>query len=225
MFSCIRRSPRRPAPHPLLSRRPVLLLAACIAASVLGGCTGGTQLVEMWKDPTASSSPIHKMLVVAVMKSPVSRRIWEDGFVSQLEKRGVTATPSYDRFPNGAPDTLEIMDVVRERGYDGVLCTHREGTQTQTTYVPGYTRLEPVWVRSRWSLNYSTYWREVYEPGYVETDQIVRHRVDVWGTHGEWRLIWSGTTETVNPKSAADVNRQIAKLIVPELLAQGVIAR
>jgi hypothetical protein len=171
------------------STRPLLLLAACIAASILGGCTGGTQLVEMWKDPTASSNPIHKMLVVAVMKNPVSRRIWEDGFVSQLEKRGVTATPSYDPFPNGAPDTLQIEDAVGARGYDGVLFTHREGTQTQTTYVPGYTRLEPVWVRSRWSLNYSTYYREVYEPGYVETDKIVRHRVDIWSTRGDWRLV------------------------------------
>ena len=203
----------------------LILASSCLAASVLGGCTGGTQLVEMWKDPTATSAPIQKMLVVAVMRDPLSRRIWEDGFVSQLEKRGVTATPSYDRFPNQAPDTLQLEGLVQERGYDGVLFTHRQGTSTQTTYVPGYTRLEPVWVRSRWSLNYTTYYREVYEPGYTETDKIVRHRVDVWSTRDDWRLVWSGTTESVNPTSSRDVNRQIAKLIVPELLNQGVIAR
>ena len=203
----------------------LILAGSCLAASVLGGCTGGTQLVEMWKDPTASSVPIHKMLVVAVMRNQISRRIWEDGLVTQLEKRGVTATPSYDRFPSQAPDTLQLEGLVQERGYDGVLFTHRQGTETQTTYVPGYTRMEPVWVRSRWSLNYSTYWREVYEPGYTETDKIVRHRLDVWSSRGDWRLVWSGTTESVNPTSSRDVNRQIAKLIVPELLNQGVIAR
>jgi hypothetical protein len=202
-----------------------LLLIACAAAAILGGCSAGTQLVEMWKDPTAGSRPIRKMLVVAIMKDPLRRRVWEDGFVSALAKRGVAATPSYNLFPNGAPDTTQVEAAVSERGYDGVLFTHRIGATTQTTYVPGYTRLEPVWVRSRWSLNYYTYYREVYEPGYVETDQVVRHRVDVWSTTPGWRLVWSGTTESINPQSGPDVNKQIAKLIVPELVAQAVIAR
>ena len=42
---------------------------------------------------------------------------------------------------------------------------------------------------------------------------------------GDWILVWSGTTESMNPSSSVDVNAEIAKLIVPELLAQGVIAR
>jgi len=58
----------------------------------------------------------------------------------------------------------------------------------------------------------------------VETDRIVRNRVDVWSTRRNWRLVWSGTTESINPTSSAAVNRQIAKLIVPELLSQGIIA-
>ncbi|HEY2924832.1 MAG TPA: hypothetical protein VGJ98_07675 [Candidatus Eisenbacteria bacterium] len=216
----------RSSVSPLASRpRWALLLVACAAAGILGGCSSGTQLVDMWKDPTAPSTPIRKMLVVAIRKDPLSRRIWEDGFVTALEKRGVTATPSYNMFPNAAPDTVQIERAVREHEFDGVLLTHRLGATTQTTYVPGYTRLEPVWVRSRWSNAYHTYWREVYEPGYTETDQVVRHRVDVWSTAGGWRLVWSGTTESINPNSSRDVNVQITKLIIPELLTQGVIAR
>ena len=65
----------------------------------------------------------------------------------------------------------------------------------------------------------------MHEPGYVETDRIVWHRVDVWSTADDWRLVWSGTTESINPNSSREVNAQIAKLIVPELLAQGIIAR
>ena len=98
-------------------------------------------------------------------------------------------------------------------------------TTTQQTYVPGYSRLEPVWVRSRWYGTYHAYWQEVHEPGYVETDQVVRNQVDVWNTADDGRLIWSGTTESINPGSTAEVNSAITKLIVPELLAQGVIAR
>jgi hypothetical protein len=207
------------------SRRFAPLLVACAAAGILGGCSAGTQLVDMWRDPSAPAQPIHKMLVVAIRRDATSRRIWEDGLVSALEKRGVTATPSYNLFAQAPPDTDEIEAAVRDHNFDGVLSVHRLASTTQSTYVPGYTHLEPVWVKSRWSLDYHTYWTEVHEPGYVETDRIVRHRVDVWNTAEDWRLVWSGTTESVDPSSSRDVNAQIAKLIVPELLHQRIIAR
>ena len=209
----------------VLRRAGALFVFACATAAVLGGCAPSTQLVDMWRDPTAGSQPIRKMLVVAMRREETNRRIWEDGFVSALEKRGVTATPSYDLFQQGVPDTGDIEVAVRDHAFDGVLFAHRIGATTSTTYVPGYTHFEPVWVQSRWSTNYRLYYTEVHEPGYVETDRIVRYRVDVWSTAGEWRLVWSGTTESINPNSGRDVNAQIVKLIVPELLAQGLIAR
>jgi hypothetical protein len=205
---------------------PLRFLLACAAAGILGGCAaGGTQLVDMWRDPTGAPQPIRKMLVVAVRRDATSRRIWEDGFVSQLEKRGVTGTPSYTMFQQGVPDTDAIADAVRDHDFDGVLFAHRLGATTQRTYIPGYTHLEPVWVQNRWSFNYHTYWTEVQDPGYVETDRLVHYRVDVWSTAGEWRMVWSGTTESMNPTSSRDVNNEIAKLIVPELIQQGIIAR
>jgi hypothetical protein len=209
----------------LLRHRLPLLLLAGVAAGALGGCAANTQLVDMWKDPTAVRQPIHQILVVAMRRDDTSRRIWEDGFVAALNKRGVNATPSYSIFQQGVPDTADIEDAVRQRNFDGVLFAHRLGATTQTTYVPGYTTYEPVWVRSRWSFNYHTAYAEVHQPGYVETDRIVRYRMDLWNTADEWRLIWSGTTESFNPNSSRDVNREIAKLVVPELAAQGLVAR
>jgi len=208
-----------------LGRRLTGLMLACVAAGALGGCAPGTQLVDMWRDPTAAQQPIRRMLVVAMRRDETNRRVWEDGFVAALSKRGVNATPSYSLFQAGVPDTADIEAAVRDRSFDGVLFAHRLGSSTQETYVPGYTHYEPVWVRSRWSSDYHTYWAEVHEPGTVETDRIVRHRVDVWNTGANWRLVWSGTTESFNPNSSRDVNRQIAKLIVPELLTQGFVAQ
>jgi len=209
-----------------IRRRGALLLLACTTAGILGGCAPGTQLVDMWRDPAAPASPIRKMLVVTLRREAIGRRVWEDGLVSALAKRGAaTGTPSYTLFQDAPPDTDQVAQAVRDHDFDGVLFIHRLRTETQTSYVPGYTRLEPVWVRSRWSLNYSTYWREVHEPGYVETDKIVRYQIDVWSTANDWRLVWSGTTESINPNSSRDVNYQIGKLIVPELIAQGIIAR
>ena len=206
------------------SRLPALLLV-CAAAGVLGGCAANTQLVDMWRDPTAVRQPIRHVLVVALRRDETSRRIWEDGFVTAFTKQGVDATPSYTLFQQGPPDPADIEDAVRDRHFDGVLFAHSLGATTQSTYVPGYTRFEPVWVRNRWSYSYHTYYAEVREPGYVETERILRHRVDIWSTSNDWRLVWSGTTESFNPNSGREVNRHIAKLIVPELESQGMIAR
>ena len=215
-----------PTINGIRSPRLVLLVLACACAGILAGCAAhSTNLVDMWRDPTASPRPMHSVLVVALRRDETSRRIWEDGFVAALVKQGVNGTPSYSIFQQGVPDTAAIEDAVRDKNFEGVLFAHSLGARTQQTYVPGYTRFEPVWVRSRWSYNYHTYWAEVHEPGYVETDRIVRHRVDLWNTTGDWQLVWSGTTESFNPNSSADVNRHIAKLIVPELVEQGFVAR
>src|SRR6185503_2003110 len=134
-----------------LARPPLhtlILLLACAGAGILAGCAAhSTNLVDMWRDPAAVQRPIHSILVVSMRRSETSRRIWEDGFVAALNKEGVNATPSYSLFQQGVPDTAAIEDAVRDRNFDGVLFAHSLGARTQETYVPGYTRFEPVWVR------------------------------------------------------------------------------
>src|SRR5437764_1444972 len=110
------------------ARRHLSILAlACLAAGALGGCAANTQLVDMWRDPTAVRRPIHRMLVVAIRRDETSRRIWEDGFVAALNKQGVDATPSYSLFQSGAPDTAQVEDAVRTHDFQGVLFAHGLG--------------------------------------------------------------------------------------------------
>jgi hypothetical protein len=129
---------------------------------------------------------------------------WEDGFVSALEKRGVTATPSYNLFSQAPPDTDEIEGAVRDHDFDGVLLVHRLGATIQPTEVPGVPRQ--------------------FGKGGVRLRSVSNDRVDVLSTAGDWVLVWSGTT-SIHPNASRDVNAEIAKRIVPELLSQRVIAR
>ena len=55
-----------------IRRGSAFLLLACATAGMLGGCAGNTQLVDMWRDPTALSRPIGKMLVVAIRRDETS---------------------------------------------------------------------------------------------------------------------------------------------------------
>ena len=170
--------------RPSQTRRSVQLawplLVLCAAASLVGCASTG--LVNAWRDPTGPPVPLQNVLVIAAKKDVALRRLMEDAFVSELGKRGVKATPSYQLFASDIPDTQDVIDAVRQNGYEGVIVASRLDTQMETSFVPGYTTTEPRTRYNPWTQTYRTYYVGVHHPGYVETDRIVRHRVDVWST-------------------------------------------
>ncbi len=198
------------------------LRVAVAAAVALVGC-GSTQLVNMWRDPDHPQTPLTSTLVVAMRRDATSRRTWEDEFVASLKSHGISATPSYKVFPDAAPDTAALAEAVRGRGFDGVLVSHPLGTETETRFVPGYLNAQPIGYLNFWTGHYYLYYNQVFAPGYVEADHIVRYETDLWAVRGAGRLVWSGTTETLNPASGDQMNEEIAHVIVPALVKSGVV--
>jgi hypothetical protein len=212
------------SPRTLLTRCGRLSLLACTLVSLFAGCAPGT-LSNMWRDPYFQSGPMKNMLVVAVRRDPVRRRIWEDGLVAELSKHDMVATPSYRLFPNAIPDSAQYDAAVEANGYDGILITRRLRPDTLTTYVPGYTKSEAVTRYNPWKKAYVTYYKEVQVPGYSDTDVAARHEVDVWTTKGDGGMVWSGTGRVVEEGAGSSVNDEIAELIVPQLEDQGIIPK
>jgi hypothetical protein len=70
--------------------------------------------------------------------------------------------------------------------------------------------------------DYYAFYARVYAPGYLETDRVVRYETEVYDAREGGRLVWSGTTESINPASAAAVNKEIAHVVVSELVKSGV---
>jgi hypothetical protein len=186
------------------------------------GCSF-TNLTNMWKDPNFKNSPMTNMLIVAAKKDPVNRRIWEDEIVAQLVAHGVTPTPSYHLFENAIPDSGQVSAVVQERKYDGIFFIRRLPTEISTTYVPGYIKKEEITRYNKRTNTYSTFYRDVQEPGYTDTSKIVRHEVSIFTTQEGGRLVWAGTGELINPGSREEVRSEITKVIIPELVRQGII--
>ena len=197
-----------------------ILLAAFILAGAAGCAT--TELVNMWRDTTYRQR-MGNVLVLAMHRDAARRRLWEDGFASQLERHGVRATPSYRLFPAAIPDTQQVVGAVRENDFDGVIVTRKLGEATRTRSVPGYTTVEPVTVFNPWYGAYVTYYSEVYQPGYTETEETVDYETNVWTTREGGRMVWAGTSRTVDPSSSQEINEEITKLIVPELAKQDII--
>lgn len=209
----------------LRSLRPVSL--AVLAAVIFGGCSA-SQMVNMWKDPVLPKAPIDNVLVIALAKEQANRRLWEDAVVEELQANGARGTQSYDLYPNAAPDTLQVAQAVQEHHYGGVIVMHRLGTRQVARLVPGYVTAAPYWYGSHcdynhWGAYYHPYHAMVYSPGYIVTDREVRYQIDVWTSEDNGRLVWTGTTATINPSSAQQVRYEVSRLLVQELRAKDVV--
>ena len=222
-----RRGPSRPPgrSHVRAALAALWIVAGGLTAGLLSvGCSAtNTSLVNMWRDPSYNQ-PMSKLLIIGVQKDQATRRNWEDRFTEELTRHGVTAVPAYTLFPGDLPDTQRVVEVVQREGYDGVVMTRPLASTVESRWVPGYVRDVPSLGYDPWYGVYYNYYRRVYEPGYVETDQVVRYEINLWSTRDPGRLVWTGTTESVDPTSVEQVSREISAKIVPELQEQGVLA-
>lgn len=205
------------------SAKTATLSVVCALVLLSSGCSS-SRLTDEWRDPSFRDAPMRNILIVCMKKNSVRRRLWEDGLVAELSDHGVVSMPSYRLFGDALPDTDQIDDAIREKDYDGVLIVTRLQTQTTSRYIPGDVRTVPATRFDRLSRSYYTVYRQVQDSGYVETDKLVRHEIDVWTTAGGGRMIWSGTGEILDPGSGQDIRTEITGLIVPELARQGIIS-
>jgi hypothetical protein len=196
----------------------ILIVAAVASIMLVGGC-GSTQLVNVWKDSSYQAAPLKKVLVIAMCKDQLMRRMWEDAFISALREHHAetAAIPSYQLSPDKIPDTLAVREKTKEEGFDGVLVVARVETDTLKTDVPGYTTIESVSEYSyRWR-TYVTHWVNVYHPGYTESQTEVSVRTDLLLAQEEGRLVWSATSVEIDPASGDQFRSSVADLVMDKL--------
>jgi hypothetical protein len=177
--------------------------------------------VNVRSEPGYAGTQMRTILVISVNKDSTRRHIREDAFVAELSKHDVAATPSYALFPNAIPDTAAVMAAARAHGYEGVLSAYALPKQVVVTDVPDAGVLTGVGGGDR----YGGARDRIYLPGYVTTDTVVRHQIDLWVPSGTGRLVWAATGESIDPASPAQVDHEISTEIIPALVGLGIIAK
>jgi hypothetical protein len=177
----------------------------------------------MWSDPAFTGPPLKNILVVAIRNDPTRRRIWEDAFIAQMTQHSVTAVPSYKLFPDAVPDTDQIIKAVRENNFDAVLITHRLAGTTDAQYIPGYVTRQVITVYDSSTGRYYSHYDRVVHPGYVDSSKVSRNEIEVWSTSEGGAMIWSATSNTIDPTSVDAISNEIVNLVVPELAVKKII--
>jgi hypothetical protein len=209
-------------------RRYSRMIAACAAIvaafALIEGC-GSTQLVNLWQDPSYTAAPMHKIMVMAMRKDPLIRRMWEDAFAAGATNKstGTVLVSSYQLFPNEMPEPSAMDSLVAKEGFDGVLVVARTERDTLTSETPGYTANEQVTeYNPRWNI-YVTHYENVYHPGVVDTTTAISVRTDLLLAKDQGRLIWSATSQSVDPSSRQEVRNSVVDIAIKQLRKSGFV--
>lgn len=214
-----------------MNKRFIVFLA--IALFAISGCAK-TKLVSTWSKPGLSGPVMKKVLIIAVSKDEMQRRLYEDSFVKKLRDTGVTAMASYTKLPKLDKDKdvniKKIKAIVAETAVDSVLVTTLASVDTDEQYIPAsavyttgrggaYGRYGgPYGMYDYYGFSHSM----VYQSGYTIENTTVRLNVTIFeAKKGE--MLWSGDTTSLNPDSSVDIIYDNIDLIDEALKKAGLL--
>jgi hypothetical protein len=190
----------------------IAVAAATVAA--VSGCSTPTKVTDQWRDPSYAAGPMHRVVVIGLDVPPATRRLLEDRFASDLDKRGVQATASYTVFGDQLPDKETARATLASSGFDGVLVLRLQRVSDRARYVPG---------DHFYGMPYTGYWgSNYYGSGYYVTDEIVNFETSLWDLR-DGKRVWTANTRTENPSSGTDTAKSLSKKVVPELTKKGLV--
>lgn len=187
---------------------------------LVAGC-GSTKFVQQWKDPNFNQK-FTDVLVLSLNAGDSKRRVFETGFDQALEKRGVKSSASYEILPNHDDLSEEnIRAAIAGTSIDGVLVMRQVKVKKEDRYVP--PRVDYVGDPFYGSFyGYYGAFAPIYTPGYVTEDTTVHLETNLYAVDGE-KLVWSGKTESFNPKDVNTLINELASIILGQLSKSGLI--
>ncbi len=194
------------------------LITTAVIASILLSCGPSTKIVKTWQEPGASvtQSAGNKTLVISMVKDESSRRVIEDQLVKRISGSTVASytilTPELLKEANEAT----LSDKLTQGQFTHVLLMRLGDVEKETNYVPGTT--------TAFYGGYGRYYgygAGMYSaPGYYTTDKNYFVETTVYTVNPN-KLIWTGTTKTVNPSKMEKTVNEIADVVSAKMKTDG----
>ena len=205
-------------------RHVAVVLVLALALTGLAGCAT-TVFDSTWRAPDARPVALggKKIAAVFMTRNPVHRHVAEDALAAEITKRGGIGIPSYSLLSDENPaDADSARKLLAHSGVDGVITMRVVSRDKVETWVPTAWASQPHY--GTWSGYWGRGWREVYEPGYLQTDTIVSVETLVYSFVQD-KLLWAGMSETMNPSRADELVRELADKVASQMEKEGLLAR
>ena len=187
-----------------MNRVPGRFTMLAIAFSfVFTSCATSTKLYEVWNDSAYDGGLIESAMVVGVHKEFDKRKLFEDEFINQLERNKVRAVSfAAETSPYRDLNKETVLTEAKNSGTETILVTHFIGIDRVDEYRADATRAAPrrAYVFDRYAYLANDFTK--YGGSYSEK-KYVNLQTHLYETKTE-RLIWSASSETIDPKSVND---------------------
>ena len=195
----------------------------CLCCSFAGAKS--TKLIASWKNPHVQGGAFKKVLVIGMSANPGRRSDFEDALATSLTKPGVEVIPGNSILlrPDASPIDLNYVRLqVRDFKIDAVVVSRLVSIKDSVTYIPPDIGVPYPFYNSFYGY-YGAISPIVYSPGYLIEEKTVRIETNVYAISGsDGQLIWTGTSDTFNPKDAQKVINGVVKLVTQQLTKDGV---
>ena len=193
-------------------------LLIILGFSSLMACGPSTEIVKSWRDPASmiSESGTQKILVLGLVKDESSRRIIEDNLVKRQNGKGVASYTILTEEMLKAAKEDHLDEELLKGGFTHILMVRLADIEKETSYVPGTT--------TGYYGGYGRYYgygASMYStPGYYQEDKNYFVETTVYSIVPN-KLLWTGTTKTVNPSKMDKTVNEIADAVSEQMKKDG----
>ena len=195
------------------------LILLLILVSSFAACSPSTEITKSWVEPgsSVSSAAANKTMVIALVKDETSRRVIEDELVKRLNNKAVASYTSLTPDVLKAADDAFLNQQLTEGKFTHILLMRLADVEKETSYVPGSTNMGYYGGYGR----YYGYGAGYYSsPGYYQTDKNYFIETTIYSVSPN-KLLWTGTSKTVNPTKINKTVNEIADAVVAKMKKDG----
>jgi len=155
-------------------------------------------------------------MVIALVKDETSRRVIEDELVKRIKTPAVASYQFLTTEMIKAASDEALNNMITKENFTHILLMRLADIEKETSYVPGTT----TGYYGGYGMYYG-YGAAMYStPGYYTTDKNYFIETTIYSVSPN-KLLWTGTTKTVNPSKVDKAVNEIADVVVAQMKQDG----
>ncbi len=188
------------------------------------------KMVTSWFNPQYQGQTFHKVLVIGVAQDLAVRADFEDKMAIRIARPGIETIPGNQILlrpdANAKPDFEYLRAQIKNNGIDAVVVSRLLSVDKKVTYVPSSTYVAPFPYYYSFYGYLGAVYPVVYDPSYTREDTTVRVETNVYATSKpDGDLVWTGVSDSFNPKSAKKVADGLVKEIPERMEKDGLLPK
>ncbi|WP_155845016.1 hypothetical protein [Chryseobacterium daeguense] len=201
----------------------VILFTALVCTVLLNSCSS-THIASSWRDPDKQIHPTDwkKVLVMALLRNETNRRSAEDEMAEYLDGKGITSYSYLDENFN-RKDEQALRSRIKKDGFDAAITMRLIDVDKEKVYTPQQYYMYPMYYNDFITYYYRN-WMYYNIPGnYTITKKFIIETI-IYSIKDD-KIIWSGITETYDPKGVKRLTNEIARALRNKMQQEGFIEK